>query len=87
MKVEIPTTGGIEPGARVIYSADLVLPESYRAEIGVVGTYTERAGYGFNAETFTVRRTVWVGETRHKHEEDAVTEAVEKLAEILGKLV
>ena len=71
---------------RVNYGGPLVVPMTYTAQVEVVGTYTEPPGYGYTPEHTAVRRVVWQGDTEHESEERALIEAVEKLAEMIGRL-
>lgn len=64
--IEIPPTTGVLPTVRVNYGGPLVVPVTYVAQVEVVGTYTEPAGYGYKPEHIVVRHVAWQGDTEHE---------------------
>jgi hypothetical protein len=86
MQIEIPAEGGIVPGSKISYDPK-ARETSYKATITVVGVYTSNYGYGAGSVQLRAENEVYVGETRHETEQDAVEEAVNKLADMLTRLL
>lgn len=86
MKIEIPPQVGIIPSAEREYD-DENHEFNYIAVINVVGAYTE-PGYGYGEDRqHTDEREVWRSERKYSTEDQALVEAVNKLAGIIRKLV